>query len=293
MSKQYTNLTKSFPQHVADFNVLVNKVGNLSMLTTSQDSDLVGAINAVLTEGGVDSAAIISILDSGQYVAFGDLTASTDSDLVIVFGNQTINGIKIFGSKTVARDGILLDTGNVGTAPTAAIRNRSRLAASQNFKINHDSSGTQFQWSAGDNSNNVNVVEILNSTADSALAGSVRFSLGAGITTATIDSAGILSASTLLTRTKADSRYILDSATVGENNYIAGSVGTAAMADSSVSQAKMQNRAVNTINLALLAVTSETIATDAVDRTKLANEVSLIIYDSNGTAVKTLYGAGS
>ena len=36
-----------------------------------------------------------------------------------------------------------------------------------------------------------------------------------------------------------------------------------------------------------------TIANDAVSRAKLKDEVSLIIYNSSGTAVKTLYGAGS
>jgi hypothetical protein len=35
------------------------------------------------------------------------------------------------------------------------------------------------------------------------------------------------------------------------------------------------------------------IANDAVSRAKLKDEVELIIYNSAGTAVKTLYGAGA
>ena len=41
------------------------------------------------------------------------------------------------------------------------------------------------------------------------------------------------------------------------------------------------------------AITTAKIVDDAVTRAKLASEVSLIIYDSAGTAVKTLYAAGA
>jgi hypothetical protein len=40
-------------------------------------------------------------------------------------------------------------------------------------------------------------------------------------------------------------------------------------------------------------VTETKIADDAVSRAKLKDEVSLIIYDNTGSALKTLYGAGS
>ena len=41
------------------------------------------------------------------------------------------------------------------------------------------------------------------------------------------------------------------------------------------------------------AITTAKLADDAVTRAKLASEVSLIIYNSGGTALKTIYGAGS
>jgi RecA/RadA recombinase len=41
------------------------------------------------------------------------------------------------------------------------------------------------------------------------------------------------------------------------------------------------------------AIATANISNDAVDRTKLKDEVELVIYNSSGTAVKTMYGAGS
>ena len=40
-------------------------------------------------------------------------------------------------------------------------------------------------------------------------------------------------------------------------------------------------------------VQTNMVADDAITRAKLANEVSLVVYNSGGSAVKTLYGAGS
>lgn len=53
--------------------------------------------------------------------------------------------------------------------------------------------------------------------------------------------------------------------------------------DSAVTTAKLDDAAVTTIKL----------AADAVDQNKLKDVVSLTIYDASGTAVKTIYGAGS
>lgn len=53
--------------------------------------------------------------------------------------------------------------------------------------------------------------------------------------------------------------------------------------DSAVTTAKLDDAAVTTVKL----------AADAVDQNKLKDVVSLTIYDASGTAVKTIYGAGS
>ena len=59
----------------------------------------------------------------------------------------------------------------------------------------------------------------------------------------------------------------------GVFSVTAGGIGTTQMTDSSVTQAKM--------------------AQDAISSTELKDVVTLIIYNSAGTPVKTLYGAGS
>lgn len=53
-----------------------------------------------------------------------------------------------------------------------------------------------------------------------------------------------------------------------------------------------------TLSSGVISVTNASIDTaqltdDAVDQTKLANVQTLVIYNSSGTAIKTLYGAGS
>ena len=74
------------------------------------------------------------------------------------------------------------------------------------------------------------------------------------------------------------------------------------VADDAITYAKIQN--VVTANRLLgstssggivseVQVATAMVADDAITRAKLADEVSLIIYNSAGTAVKTLYGAGS
>ena len=79
-------------------------------------------------------------------------------------------------------------------------------------------------------------------------------------------------------------------------------VATAMVADDAITYAKIQN--VVTANRLLgstssggivseVQVATAMVADDAITRAKLADEVSLIIYNSAGTAVKTLYGAGS
>lgn len=50
---------------------------------------------------------------------------------------------------------------------------------------------------------------------------------------------------------------------------------------------------VDTSDITNLAVTTEKIAADAVGSTKLKNLQTLVIYDSAGTTLKTLYAAGT
>lgn len=85
--------------------------------------------------------------------------------------------------------------------------------------------------------------------------------------------------------------------------FATGAVDSAALGSLSISTAKIQSNAVTSTKIATgavdssaigsLAVSTAKIATDAVTSAKLASLVTLIIYNSAGTALKTLYGAGA
>ena len=125
--------------------------------------------------------------------------------------------------------------------------------------------------------------------------GKIDFFLGNNVLVGSIDSAAAPTATTtLMTRAKNDSRYILNgSQTVLTTNLADGSVTTVKLDDSAVTAAKVANDAITAPKIASNAITTIKILDDAVTRAKLANEVVLIIYDSAGNPVKTLYGAGS
>jgi len=63
--------------------------------------------------------------------------------------------------------------------------------------------------------------------------------------------------------------------------------------DSSITNALLEQRVVEGDNIAIDAVNTEHIVNDAVTRAKLKDEVELIIFNSAGTELKKLYGAGS
>lgn len=79
-------------------------------------------------------------------------------------------------------------------------------------------------------------------------------------------------------------------------------VQTDMVANNAVTYAKMQDLTTgmrvlggttNGQTITEVQVQTDMVADDAITRAKLASEVSLIIYNSAGTALKTLYGAGS
>ena len=72
-----------------------------------------------------------------------------------------------------------------------------------------------------------------------------------------------------------------------------GTISASDLDDDSISTAKIEDGAVTNGKLATNAVTQEKIADDAVGQTELKDVVSLAIIDSNGTTLKTIYGAGS
>ena len=70
-------------------------------------------------------------------------------------------------------------------------------------------------------------------------------------------------------------------------------VQTAMIAADAVNGTKIADNAINSEHYAAGSIDNEHIADDAVGADELKSVVSLIIYNSAGTALKTLYGAGS
>lgn len=69
-------------------------------------------------------------------------------------------------------------------------------------------------------------------------------------------------------------------------------VNTSKLGELAVTTAKIDDLAVTTAKLNALAVTAAKIDDDTITSGKLKSAVNLIIYDSTGSAIKTLYGAG-
>jgi len=69
--------------------------------------------------------------------------------------------------------------------------------------------------------------------------------------------------------------------------------GATTISGNAVTTTKIANNAVTNAKINNLAVTNGKLAAGAVNAAKLTSAVTLVIYNSSGTAVKTLYGAGS
>ena len=90
---------------------------------------------------------------------------------------------------------------------------------------------------------------------------------------------------------------------INSEHYAAGSIDPEHLASNAVTEIKIASNAVTSGKIAASAVTSDKIGSNAITEAKMADDaissaelksvVSLIIYNSAGTAVKTLYGAGS
>ena len=61
MTKPFSTINSKISSVIANFNQLVNMVGDLSQLNTTADSDLVAAINELEAVSGTDSATVISL----------------------------------------------------------------------------------------------------------------------------------------------------------------------------------------------------------------------------------------
>lgn len=287
MAKNYSKITDNLSEFIVTINGLVNKVGNLDDLTSSQDSDIVGAINSVLQEGSVDSAAILAMLDSGNYLSFDDLEASVDSDFVLTKNAQTIGGRKTFSDSMEIQGNLTLNDSNANIF----LRSTNRRDSSEVFRLVNTDSGAEIRLedSAGNFSQKVIVISTSESP-DSNVVDVIKFYTD-GSLSGRIDSDGYHTTSSLMTRSKSDSRYILDQADVITTSYINdGAVTTNKLADSAVSNTKLAPLSVGTGKIQDVAITEAKLGNGSVSQNKFKSKVKLDIIDSSGSVVKTIYG---
>jgi len=264
MAKQTANLSETLSQIITKFNTLVDQVGDLNALNPAiLDSNIVSALNASLSEGGTDSAAVVSILDSAGYVAFG--AGESDGNFVKTSGAQNIGGEKTFTSD------IQLEL----PTPEFRMYSTTRDDSSSVYEVELNDSGVIYRFVDSVGVQATKVFEVNTDLGERSSVSSIDFYTGTGTLTYSMESDGADGANeTIINQLRGDARYI---------RQTAGSVSSSFLADSSVTQAKLANNAVGQVN----------IANDAVGQDELASVVSLVIYDSTGSAVKTLYGAGA
>lgn len=220
MAKVIVNLSDTMDGFVNKTNLISTYVGDLTTLSTTEDSDLVGAINEIFAL--VDSDAYfrnkISVTDAG-----GDGSLSYNST-----------------------SGVITYTG-----PSAA-EVRAHFSAGGDLAYNSSTGEFSFTDSA---QRSDAYIRGLTSVTDAGGDGSLSYNSTTGVITYTGPSATEVRA-----HFSAGTAITLSS---GEISVTAGSIDTTQLTD------------------------------DAVSRAKLKDEVGLVIYNSAGTALKTLYGAGS
>lgn len=229
MAKVIVNLSDTMDSFVTKTNLISTYVGDLTTLNTTQDSDLVGAINEVfaLVDNDLDFRNKISVTDTG-----GDGSLS-------------------YSSAT----GIITYTGPSATEVRA-----------------HFSSGTNTTYSSGSFSISDATIRGKISVTDVGGDGSLSYNSGTGVIT-----------------------YTGPSATEVRAHLSAGEGIDFASGVISGEDATTTNKGIASFSSTNFTVTSGVVSIkdDGISRANLKDEVGLVIYNSSGTALKTLYGTGS
>jgi len=282
MAKSIINLTDNIATWVNKANTTVNRVGDLANLNTSQDSSLVGSINALdsdirgfldsnreafqnadsdilvtLANGDSDLRALIDILDSDM----GDRTAliTTDKEDLVSSINEIKAQVDALDSSTNSTVGdlnnltdsaqTLVDAVNAITSDldSATFDQRVRDLFAATGDLTYDSSTGQF----GVVVNNESIQDAM----DSALSNGTQN----GIAVSYNDVANVFN-------------FDVNDPVLTISGDAAGS-------------ATMTNLGNTTISVSL--------AANTVNSSELASATRLRIYNSSGSVVKDLYGSGS
>lgn len=216
MALPTVNLSNLVNQFITSVNQVVTAIGDLETLQTTRDSSVVAAINSLIGQAGVDSAATISLSRTSISLV------NTQGDAAISYNPAT---------------GVITYNGPSGQSVADALVGISPIVIDSTGQVSITNATTSTRGAASFSSNN--------------------FAVASGVVT--IKAAGV------------------DSAAIGSLQ---------------VTTSKLANGAVTSSKLAANAVDFNAMADSAVGSNELRQAVQLIIYNSAGTPVKTLFGAG-
>ena len=285
-----------------EINTNTTNIGTIGSLATSA-SNLVGAVNEVHAETNTNTSAIGTL---------GSLLTSAQGNLVVAI-NELQTEIATIDSD-LAFSNIIGDVRKLNTTTQA-----STVAAINELHAEIDSNTTNFNT-------NVRTVLSVGSPASASGTGAIAYNSGTGVFTYTppalaslSNTDGLTEGSTNLYHTAARARAAVSVTDAGGDGSLAYNSSTGVLTYTGPSAAEVrahfsagegidissgsisgENATTNNKGIASFSSTNfstsngaVSIKNDGVARANLKDEVALIIYNASGSAVKTLYGAGS
>jgi len=323
MPKQIVNISDTVKTFQEKVNIISRDVGWRGNLTTTVDSDLVGAINELETEINTLQGQVIQLDSDTGALQLGDLSLlhTTAKDTLVNAINELDNRIDSdadFRNKVSATDAG--GDGSFGYNQSTGVFTYTGPSTAETQA--HFSAGTNTTYSAGSFSVSNDTIRGKISVSDTGGDGSLAYSSSTGVLTYTgpsaADTRAHFSGGNEITITSGSIAHDDITRTDTTSTTSATYGGTFDFVSSITSNARGHITAVDTETVTLPAIYSHpnhsgdvtssgdgatTIANNAVTQDKMADDavgsaelksvVSLVIYNSAGTAVKTLYGAGS
>lgn len=263
MATKNVTLLETFGDYVTDFNGLGSDVGDLTLLTTSTKASLVAAINEL------DSSFVVSINELDSNIGTRTSLTTTNKASLVSAINE-VNAKPSFDSATVisiSRAGIsVTDAGGDGS-------------------LSYNSGSGVITYTGPSASE----VRAKISVTDAGGDGSLSYDNSTGVLTYTGPSASEVRAKISVTDAGGDGSLSYDNSS-GVLTYTGPS---ATEVRAHLSAGTRMTYSSGAFSIANGAIDQAAVANGAINSSKLTSAVALIIYNSAGSAVKTLYGAGS
>ena len=294
MAKATINLSDNIATWVTKANTTVNRIGDLSLLTTSQDSSLVGAITGLDSDirGLIDSnlqafrnadSDIRDLIDSSAQVildsAIGDRTLlTTDAkDNLVEAINELQQEISILDSDLAFNSpiGLVSDLNTDTDSNIVAAINELHSNIDSNYGALNPTTVRSLFTTQGD-------AYLSYDSATGAITSNIAIATTSTVGLASFSSGDFAVAAGAVS-IKSDGVSYSQIQNISTANRVLGSTSSNGV----ISEVQVQ-----TNMIADNAITKGKMADDAVGQNELENVVTLRILNSSGATLKTLYGAG-